>query len=84
VVLDKDGDGVLDVDDNCPDVAGFAKYGGCPIPDTDADGINDEEDKCPNVGGPADNFGCPVIGIKAYEIAFKSGSAVYSLPLNQF
>jgi outer membrane protein OmpA-like peptidoglycan-associated protein len=61
---------------NASDVPGVARYQGCPIPDTDQDGVNDEEDKCPNVAGPADNFGCPVIGIKAYEITFKLGSAV--------
>ena len=38
--------------------------------------MNDEEDKCPKVVGPVDNFGCPVIGIKSYEIVFKTGSAV--------
>ena len=57
---DKDGDGIADKDDKCPDVAGLAKYQGCPIPDTDKDGINDEEDKCPNTPGVARYLGCPV------------------------
>ncbi|MEO6683490.1 MAG: OmpA family protein [Ginsengibacter sp.] len=60
VVLDRDGDGIPDADDKCPDVPGVAKYGGCPIPDTDGDGINDEEDKCPNVPGVARYQGCPI------------------------
>ncbi len=42
---DRDGDGIIDDLDKCPDVKGLAKYDGCPIPDTDKDGINDEEDK---------------------------------------
>jgi outer membrane protein OmpA-like peptidoglycan-associated protein len=57
---DRDGDGVLDVDDKCPDVAGLARYQGCPIPDTDKDGINDEVDKCPSVPGVARYQGCPI------------------------
>jgi len=57
---DRDNDGIADKDDKCPDVAGLAKYNGCPVPDTDGDGINDEEDKCPNVAGVARYQGCPV------------------------
>ena len=58
--LDTDGDGILDMNDKCPTVKGFAKYEGCPIPDTDKDGINDEEDKCPTVPGLARYQGCPI------------------------
>ena len=57
---DRDGDGILDDVDKCPDVKGLAKYQGCPIPDTDKDGINDEEDKCPTVPGVAKYQGCPI------------------------
>ncbi len=57
---DSDKDGVNDADDKCPDVAGLAKYNGCPIPDSDGDGINDEEDKCPNKAGIAKYNGCPI------------------------
>jgi outer membrane protein OmpA-like peptidoglycan-associated protein len=57
---DKDGDGITDADDKCPDVAGLAKYLGCPIPDTDGDGINDEQDKCISEKGVARYQGCPV------------------------
>lgn len=60
VVLDRDSDGIPDGEDKCPDVAGLAKYNGCPIPDTDGDGINDEADKCPTVKGLARLEGCPV------------------------
>jgi outer membrane protein OmpA-like peptidoglycan-associated protein len=58
--LDTDGDGTPDLNDNCPMVAGSAKYNGCPVPDTDADGINDESDKCPALFGTAKYMGCPV------------------------
>lgn len=58
VVLDRDGDGILDADDKCPDVAGLASLGGCP--DRDGDGIADGEDKCPDVAGLAKYGGCPI------------------------
>ena len=57
---DKDGDGIIDANDKCPDVAGSVKYQGCPIPDTDGDGVNDEEDKCVAVKGLAKYQGCPI------------------------
>jgi outer membrane protein OmpA-like peptidoglycan-associated protein len=56
-VLDKDGDGVPDPKDSCPDVAGLKVLAGCP--DTDADGLADADDKCPDRAGPKDNGGCP-------------------------
>jgi OmpA-OmpF porin, OOP family len=55
---DRDGDGVLDVDDKCPDVAGLASLQGCP--DRDGDGITDAEDKCPDIPGLARYQGCPI------------------------
>lgn len=58
VVLDKDGDGINDTDDKCPDVAGLAALQGCP--DRDGDGIADGEDKCPDVKGIAKYQGCPI------------------------
>ena len=75
-IPDTDKDGINDEDDKCINQPGVARYQGCPVPDTDGDQVNDEEDKCPKVAGPVDNFGCPVIGIKSYEIVFKTGSAV--------
>ncbi|MDP4262078.1 MAG: OmpA family protein [Bacteroidota bacterium] len=56
-VKDRDGDGVPDDEDKCPDAAGLAKFKGCP--DTDGDGIQDSEDKCPGEAGVAANGGCP-------------------------
>jgi OmpA-OmpF porin, OOP family len=58
VVLDRDGDGIVDADDKCPDVAGTAALQGCP--DKDGDGIGDAEDKCPDVAGLAKYQGCPI------------------------
>ena len=58
IVLDRDGDGVMDADDKCPDVAGLASLQGCP--DKDGDGIADADDKCPDVAGTAKYQGCPI------------------------
>lgn len=58
VVLDKDGDGINDDKDACPDQAGVAILDGCP--DKDADGIADKDDKCPDVAGLAKYGGCPI------------------------
>ena len=55
---DRDGDGVLDDVDKCPDVAGLASLQGCP--DRDGDGITDADDKCPDVAGLARYQGCPI------------------------
>ncbi len=54
---DRDGDGVADADDKCPDQPGLAKFDGCP--DTDNDGIQDKDDKCPGQAGLLSNAGCP-------------------------
>ena len=64
---DRDGDGILDRDDNCPDVAedkdGFQDEDGCPDPDNDGDGILDSKDKCRDATEDFDGFkdedGCP-------------------------
>ena len=54
---DRDGDGILDKDDLCPDVPGLKEYKGCPY--TDGDGIFDAIDDCPKTFGPKENNGCP-------------------------
>jgi outer membrane protein OmpA-like peptidoglycan-associated protein len=54
---DRDGDGVSDVLDVCPDIAGVANLQGCP--DGDEDGIADKDDACPLVAGEAVFNGCP-------------------------
>ncbi|MEN0005386.1 MAG: OmpA family protein [Bacteroidota bacterium] len=54
---DRDGDGIADAKDKCPDVPGTASTSGCP--DTDGDGISDARDKCPTTPGSARTKGCP-------------------------
>lgn len=55
---DRDGDGILDANDACPDEAGVAALNGCP--DKDKDGIADKDDKCVDVPGLAKYQGCPI------------------------
>ena len=59
---DRDGDGIVDDLDKCPDDPedhdGFQDEDGCPDLDNDADGILDARDKCPNDPGPPAD-GCP-------------------------
>jgi len=57
IILDTDGDGVADDDDQCPEIRGIAAMNGCP--DTDGDGITDSEDDCPLVAGLQNLNGCP-------------------------
>jgi outer membrane protein OmpA-like peptidoglycan-associated protein len=67
LLADRDGDGIPDRDDLCPDEPedkdGFQDEDGCPDPDNDLDGIPDALDKCPNQPEDKDGFqdedGCP-------------------------
>ncbi len=72
---DSDGDGLYNYEDQCPGLAGVARFEGCPVPDSDGDGINDEEDHCPMVRGTADNSGCPVME----NIEDNAGQADYTI-----
>ncbi len=54
---DRDGDGVADIDDRCPDAPGPSETNGCP--DRDGDGVADREDRCPNEPGSPALSGCP-------------------------
>jgi len=56
-LADMDGDGIIDIDDDCPAVAGLSSLRGCP--DGDGDGIADKSDDCPNTAGLAKFAGCP-------------------------
>jgi len=56
---DRDGDGVPDDLDACPDKVGPKENNGCPDVDSDGDGLVDRFDKCPQVPGPKENQGCP-------------------------
>ena len=88
--LDRDEDGILDKDDDCPeeveDLDAFQDEDGCPEADNDLDGILDEEDECPDLpeeeGGDGD--GCPsrtfvkIVGGEVQifgKVQFKTGSA---------
>ena len=62
---DRDGDGIIDAEDDCPDQPGLAKFNGCP--DSDGDGIEDLLDDCPYEPGPASNRGCPEEEIEEVE-----------------
>jgi len=57
--LDSDNDGIPDLTDECPYVAGKPEFFGCP--DSDGDGIGDSKDKCPFEAGVASNGGCPEV-----------------------
>ena len=65
---DRDGDGILDAVDKCPDQPetynGYQDEDGCPDdPDTDGDAIPDSRDQCPldpeDTDGYLDDDGCP-------------------------
>lgn len=54
---DRDGDGVPDLQDECPKLKGTPASKGCP--DQDGDGVADKDDNCPNIAGVAKHNGCP-------------------------
>ncbi|HUL60930.1 MAG TPA: OmpA family protein [Anaeromyxobacteraceae bacterium] len=56
---DRDGDGVPDDEDRCPDLPGLAELHGCPDEDTDGDGVPNRIDLCPLEKGPPELDGCP-------------------------
>jgi OOP family OmpA-OmpF porin len=66
-VHDRDGDGIPDDVDQCPDLPedfdGYQDADGCPDLDNDGDGIPDKLDKCPNTKEDFDGYqdadGCP-------------------------
>ena len=66
-IRDRDGDGLNDDIDQCPDDSedkdGFMDEDGCPDPDNDEDGILDIVDQCPDLpedkNGFEDDDGCP-------------------------
>ncbi len=78
---DQDADGLADIDDKCPTIAGLPQFAGCP--DSDGDGVADPQDKCPNTPGPASNNGCPelkpeekeVLEFATKAVQFETGSA---------
>jgi outer membrane protein OmpA-like peptidoglycan-associated protein len=86
---DRDGDGVPDGEDACPNTAGVRSRdpdkNGCPAEDRDNDGVPDAQDACPDQPGkrypdPKKN-GCPLVRIEEQQIKiteqvkFKTDSA---------
>jgi type IX secretion system PorP/SprF family membrane protein len=59
---DSDNDGVIDDEDECPNLYGSVAAKGCP--DVDNDGVRDSDDLCPNTIGDMLNGGCPVLSEK--------------------
>jgi OmpA-OmpF porin, OOP family len=57
--LDRDGDGVRNGADACPEKKGVSARKGCPDTDTDGDGVFDLVDACPKVAGESAFKGCP-------------------------
>jgi outer membrane protein OmpA-like peptidoglycan-associated protein len=57
VILDTDGDGIIDQSDACPVVPGKPSAQGCP--DADEDTLADSDDRCPENAGPVATKGCP-------------------------
>jgi outer membrane protein OmpA-like peptidoglycan-associated protein len=66
-IADRDGDGIPDDEDQCPDRAedkdNFQDHDGCPDIDNDGDEVLDISDQCPNepetFNGFQDEDGCP-------------------------
>ena len=73
---DRDGDGITDDKDACPDQPGIKtddpKTNGCPDPDRDHDGVLNDVDACPDQAGPKSDDpktnGCPRVFIKGGNI----------------
>lgn len=54
---DRDGDGIANASDRCPDTPGRPEYNGCG--DRDFDRVPDPDDGCPDLAGEITNNGCP-------------------------
>jgi outer membrane protein OmpA-like peptidoglycan-associated protein len=79
---DKDGDGIEDKKDQCPDTAAKTKVDskGCPK-DSDGDGIINEQDDCPDTakGTAVNNRGCALKeSIDLSNVEFATGTAKLS------
>jgi len=55
-LYDNDGDGIVNVQDKCPEVPGLSKFEGCK--DSDGDGVGDNKDECPKEKGVKNCQGC--------------------------
>ena len=72
---DNDGDGILNKQDDCPEIPGLEEFNGCP--DTDGDGIQDSEDKCPDSPGLPENNGCPKLTQETEDRIVEIAQKVY-------
>ncbi len=88
-VEDRDGDGVADDEDRCPDESGPADSEGCPeeAPDRDGDGFPDSVDLCPDEAG-VDPDGCPAPEPEPEDASAEGGIAPgdmgFALPARRF
>jgi len=78
--FDSDGDGTIDMHDDCPNTpAGASVDGdGCEL-DTDRDGIVNSKDRCPgtSAGSTVDSVGCLVAGSMVLDgVSFENNSSV--------
>ncbi|MEL7118926.1 MAG: DUF6089 family protein [Bacteroidota bacterium] len=79
--MDTDCDGILDKDDQCPNVASEEGFTGCP--DADYDEVPDKDDACPESAGTKELNGCPelaenveeVLSLATKNIQFRTGSS---------
>ena len=83
IIVDSDGDGVIDSEDLCPDtpVGESVDSDGCSSSqkDSDGDGVTDNLDACPNTsaGATVDSSGCEIpLSIEL----FNSINKVYPIP----
>ncbi len=74
---DKDGDGVGNAEDKCPDLFGSKAALGCP--DGDEDGVADTEDKCPEIAGLKENNGCAAAG-GGTDVVIKNDTSKVPMP----
>lgn len=78
---DKDGDGIVEGEDECPDQPGPSRHLGCL--DRDGDDIPGNEDKNPDQAGMKANLGCPelkeeekaIVATAIRDVKFVSGGA---------
>ena len=67
--------GILNKQDDCPEIPGLEEFNGCP--DTDGDGIQDSEDKCPDSPGLPENNGCPKLTQETEDRIVEIAQKVY-------
>jgi outer membrane protein OmpA-like peptidoglycan-associated protein len=75
--VDNDNDGLTDVKDRCPMVAGPVENYGCPDTDEDTDGVVYRVDVCPNEVGTKEFEGCK----KKQKVTLKGGKLVVLEPV---